>query len=52
MTTIQNKNIMIVNDEPDITCTVKNIIENTDFNVDSFVDPVLALDNYKSNFIK
>ena len=52
MTTIQNKNIMIVDDEPDITFTLKDILENTDFKVDSFTDPLLALDNYKSNFIK
>jgi DNA-binding response OmpR family regulator len=50
MSTIKNKNILLVDDEPDITFTLKDILENTDFNVDSFTDPVLALDKYKSNF--
>jgi DNA-binding response OmpR family regulator len=39
-----------VDDEPDIAFTLKDILEDTDFKVDSFSDPILALDNYKSNF--
>jgi DNA-binding response OmpR family regulator len=50
MSTIKNKNIMIVDDEPDITFTLKDILEDNGFKVDSFNDPILALNSYKSNF--
>ena len=41
---------MIVDDESDITFTIKSIMEENDFKVDSFTDPISALDNYQINF--
>ena len=44
------KKILLVDDEPDVTFTIKNILEDNRFQVDSFNDPILALNNYKVNF--
>jgi DNA-binding response OmpR family regulator len=51
MSTItEGKNILIVDDEPDITFTIKSILEDNGFKVDSFNDSISVLDNYKVNF--
>ena len=42
--------ILLVDDEPDITFTIKSIMEENDFKVDSFTDSISALDNYQNNF--
>ena len=42
--------ILIIDDEPDITYTIKNILEDNGFVADTFNDPILALNNYKVNF--
>ena len=44
------KKIFLVDDEPDVTYTIKNILEDNEYNVDSFNDPILALNYYKVNF--
>ena len=44
------KRILLIDDEPDITFTIKDILEDHGFQVDSFTDPILALNSYKSNF--
>ncbi len=44
------KRILLIDDEPDITFTVKDILEDNGFKVDSFNDPILALNYYKINF--
>ena len=44
------KRILLIDDEPDITFTVKDILEGNGFQVDSFNDPILALNSYKVNF--
>ena len=45
------KNILLVDDEPDIVYTVKNVLEdNGGFKVDAFTDPTIALKSYRSNF--
>src|SRR5687767_12955566 len=44
------KRILLIDDEPDITFTIKDILEDNGFQVDSFNDPILALYSYKSNF--
>jgi DNA-binding response OmpR family regulator len=44
------KKILLVDDEPDITYTIKKIIEDNGFTADSFNDPILALNSYKVNF--
>jgi DNA-binding response OmpR family regulator len=42
--------ILLIDDEPDITFTIKSILEDNGFKVDSFTDPSSALDNYQINF--
>ena len=42
--------ILIIDDEPDLTYTIKKILEGNGFEVNSFNDPILALNNYKANF--
>ena len=49
-TNIITKNILLVDDEPDLTFTLKYILEAYDFTVDTFTDPVIALNYYKVNF--
>ena len=44
------KKILIIDDEPDITYTIKNILEDNGFAADTFNDPILTLNNYKVNF--
>src|SRR5688500_9461438 len=44
------KRILLVDDEPDIIFTIKKILEENGFKVDSFYDLFLALNNYKVNF--
>jgi DNA-binding response OmpR family regulator len=39
-----------VDDESDITFTLKYILEVHDFKVDAFTDPTIALQNFKVNF--
>jgi DNA-binding response OmpR family regulator len=43
--------ILVVDDEPDVTYTIKKILEDNGFEVvDTFTDSILALDSYKANF--
>ena len=42
--------ILLIDDELDITLTIKSILEDAGFKVDSFNDPLLVLNNYKANF--
>jgi DNA-binding response OmpR family regulator len=44
------KSILLIDDEPDITFTIKNILEDNRFKVDSFNDPITALKSYRTNF--
>jgi CheY-like chemotaxis protein len=44
------KRILLVDDEPDVTYTIKNIVEDNGFKVDTFTDPITALKSYTSNF--
>ncbi len=44
------KKILVIDDEPDVTFTIKNILEDNGFAVDEFNDSILALDNYKATF--
>ncbi len=48
MTTI--KKIFLVDNEIDITYALENALENYGFEVNTFNDPIVALDNYKANF--
>jgi DNA-binding NtrC family response regulator len=45
------KNILFIDDEKDITLTIKMILEQTGlYHVDTFNDPELALKRFKPNF--
>ena len=44
------KKILLIDDEPDVTYTIKSILEEHEFKVYTFTDSILALDNYKANF--
>jgi DNA-binding response OmpR family regulator len=48
--TMTKNSILLIDDEPDITFTIKSILEDNGFKVDSFTDPISALDNYQINF--
>src|SRR3569832_1345575 len=39
--------VLIVDDEPDITTTLQITLEDNGFQVDSFNDPILALENFR-----
>lgn len=43
------KKILIVDDEPDICIGLKEVLEASGFKVDTFVDPTLGLENFKSS---
>ncbi|MFZ0894381.1 MAG: response regulator [Candidatus Nitrosopolaris sp.] len=53
MTTDKEKNnkktILIVDDETDVCLTLRVVLEGNGFKVDTFVDPTLALENFKSS---
>ena len=42
-----NKRVLLVDDEPDLNLTLKLTLEENGFKVDSFTDPLLALQNFK-----
>ena len=42
--------ILLIDDELDITLTIKGILEDAGFKVDSFNDSIFVLNNYKANF--
>jgi DNA-binding response OmpR family regulator len=42
-----NKRILIVDDESDVNLTLRMVLEENGFKVDSFTDPLLALENFK-----
>ena len=47
---IENKKILIVDDDPDILLTFKIGLESNGFDVDSYNNPLLALKSFRSNF--
>ena len=51
MTTQAKKaRILVVDDEVDITLSIKTVLEGAQFQVDSFNDPVAAFNNFKAGF--
>jgi CheY-like chemotaxis protein len=42
------KRVLIVDDEHDINLTLKLVLEGSSFKVDSFIDPLVALQNFKT----
>ena len=43
------KKILVVDDEPDICLTVANVLEGNGFVVDTFDDPLLALQDFRKD---
>jgi DNA-binding response OmpR family regulator len=44
------KRILLVDDERDVLYTIKNILEENGFQVDTFYDPIISLKFYKSSY--
>ena len=44
------KKILLVDDEPDVLYTIKNILEDNGFQVDTFNDPIISLKFFKSSY--
>jgi two-component system, OmpR family, response regulator ChvI len=44
------KKILVVDDEPDICLTIANVLEGNGFVVDTFDDPLLALQDFRKDF--
>jgi DNA-binding response OmpR family regulator len=42
-----NKRVLLVDDEPDLNLTLKIILEENGFKVDSFTDPLSALEKFR-----
>jgi two-component system, OmpR family, response regulator ChvI len=47
---MSTKTILLVNDEKDINTTVRQVLEDRGFKVDSYEDPYLALKNFKPQY--
>jgi DNA-binding response OmpR family regulator len=43
----KKKQILIVDDEPDVSTVLKKVFERAGFDADSYDDPFLALENFK-----
>ena len=46
----KQKRILIIDDDPDITITLRMSLEDNGFKVNSYTDPVLAFENFSSDF--
>src|SRR5215213_11652370 len=44
-----NNRVLLVDDEPDLNLTLKLTLEENGFGVNSFTDPLSALENFKAN---
>ncbi len=42
-----NKRVLVIDDEPDITLMLKRVLEENGFKVDSFNEPSVVLQNFK-----
>jgi two-component system, OmpR family, response regulator ChvI len=45
-----SKRILVVDDEPDVNITLRKVLEKNGFVVDSYENPLLALDNFKPHY--
>ena len=48
--TMQEMRVLLVDNELDVTYAIGTVLEANGFEVDSFNDPVLVCDTYKSNY--
>jgi DNA-binding response OmpR family regulator len=46
----KKKKVMVVDDELDLSLLLKTLLEENNFRVDWYTDPVLALNKFKRNF--
>ena len=46
----KEKKILLVDNEPDVTYTIQNVLEDNGFEVDSSNDPVAISESYKPNY--
>lgn len=46
---MKEKRVLIVDDEPDVNLALRIVLEDNSFIVDSFNDPLRALENFKAN---
>jgi DNA-binding response OmpR family regulator len=46
----EKKRILIIDDDPDITITLRMSLEDNGFKADSYTDPVLAIENFRGGF--
>ena len=46
---MKKKRILIVDDEPDVNLALRIVLEDNNFIVDSFNEPLRALENFKAN---
>jgi DNA-binding response OmpR family regulator len=46
---MKEKRILIVDDEPDVNLALRIVLEDSNFIVDSFNDPLRALENFKAD---
>jgi DNA-binding response OmpR family regulator len=46
----KNRRILLVDDDQDVTYTIKTVLENNGFVVDSYNDPTLTLSNFELGF--
>ena len=47
---MQERRVLLVDNELDVTYAIRTVLEANGFEVDSFNDPVLVCDTYKSNY--
>ncbi len=45
----KKKRVLIVDDEPDVTLVLKQVLDENGFEADSYDEPGLALNNFKAN---
>ena len=48
--TLQEMKILLVDDQPHVTYVIRTVLEANGFEVDSFNDPVLVSESYKSDY--
>jgi DNA-binding response OmpR family regulator len=45
-----SKRILVIDDEPDVNITLREVLEKNGFIVDSYENPFLALENFKPHY--
>ena len=45
-----SKKILVIDDEPDVNIALRKVLEKNGFIVDSYENPLLALDNFKPHY--